>query len=108
VRSLAIHPDGKRRGIGKMLETLDLLARKKHHGIKARALLTLYTGRSEFVKEVVENIRKNLGIIPVSIPSGKDLVRLLLFPFWFLRNLPLAQKIPSGLAKDAQSLWKRI
>jgi chromosome partitioning protein len=48
-------------GIGKMLETLDLLARKKNHEIKARALLTLYAGRSEFVKEVVENIRKNLG-----------------------------------------------
>jgi chromosome partitioning protein len=48
-------------GIGKMLETLDLLARKKNHEIKARALLTLYAGRSEFVKEVMENIRKNLG-----------------------------------------------
>jgi chromosome partitioning protein len=48
-------------GIGKMLETLDLLARKKNHEIKARALMTLYAGRSEFVKEVVENIRKNLG-----------------------------------------------
>jgi chromosome partitioning protein len=48
-------------GIGKMLETLDMLARKKEHEIKARALLTLYAGRSEFVKEVVANIRKNLG-----------------------------------------------
>jgi hypothetical protein len=44
-----------------MLETLDMLARKKEHEIKARALLTLYTGRSEFVKEVVANTRKNLG-----------------------------------------------
>jgi len=48
-------------GIGKMLETLDLLARKTDHEIKARALLTLYAGRSEFAKEVVGNIRKNLG-----------------------------------------------
>ncbi len=48
-------------GIGKMLETLDMLARKKNHEIAARALITLYAGRSEFVKEVVENIRKNLG-----------------------------------------------
>jgi chromosome partitioning protein len=48
-------------GIGKMLETLDMLARKTSHEIKARALLTLYAGRSEFVKEVVANIRKNLG-----------------------------------------------
>jgi chromosome partitioning protein len=53
-------------GIGKMLETLDLLARKKNHEIKARALLTLYAGRSEFVKEVVENIRKNLGDMALS------------------------------------------
>ncbi len=48
-------------GIGKMLETLDVLARKKEHAIQARALLTLYTGRSEFVKEVAANIRKHLG-----------------------------------------------
>jgi chromosome partitioning protein len=48
-------------GIGKMLETLDLLARKKDHTIQARALLTLYTGRSEFAKEVTANIRKNLA-----------------------------------------------
>jgi len=48
-------------GIGKMLETIDMLARKKEHELKARALLTLYAGRSEFVKEVVANIRKNLG-----------------------------------------------
>jgi chromosome partitioning protein len=48
-------------GIGKMLETLDLLAYKKEHRIQARALLTLYTGRSEFVREVAEDIRKHLG-----------------------------------------------
>jgi chromosome partitioning protein len=48
-------------GIGKMLETLDLLARKKGHTIRAHALLTLYAGRSEFAREVVANIRKNLG-----------------------------------------------
>ena len=48
-------------GIGKMLETLDLLAHKKEHKIQARALLTLYTGRSEFVKEVAADIRKHLG-----------------------------------------------
>ena len=47
-------------GIGKFLETLDMLARKTRHEIDARALITLYTGRSEFVKEVVENIRKHL------------------------------------------------
>jgi chromosome partitioning protein len=48
-------------GIGKMLETLDLLARKKEHVIHAHALVTLYTGRSEFSKEVVADIRKHLG-----------------------------------------------
>jgi len=48
-------------GIGKMLETLDLLARKKSHTIETHALLTLYPGRSEFVKEVAAEIRKHLG-----------------------------------------------
>jgi chromosome partitioning protein len=47
-------------GIGKLLETLDVLARRAHHGIEARALITLYTGRSDFVKEVVADIRKHL------------------------------------------------
>ena len=32
-------------GIGKMLETLDILARKKRHPIQAYALLTLFAGR---------------------------------------------------------------
>ncbi len=48
-------------GIGKMLETLDILARKKGHTIQAHALLTLYTGRTAFVKDVVADIRKHLG-----------------------------------------------
>jgi chromosome partitioning protein len=48
-------------GIGKMLETLDLLERKKEHTIQVHALLTLYAGRSEFAKEVAAEIRKHLG-----------------------------------------------
>jgi chromosome partitioning protein len=48
-------------GIGKMLETLDLIARKKEHTIQAHALLTLYAGRFEFAKEVANNIRKHLA-----------------------------------------------
>ncbi len=48
-------------GIGKMLETLDILAREKEHSIRARALVTLYAGRSEFPREVVAEIRKHLG-----------------------------------------------
>lgn len=48
-------------GIGKMLETLDILARKKEHSIRAHALVTLYMGRSEFAREVVADIRKHLG-----------------------------------------------
>jgi chromosome partitioning protein len=47
-------------GIGMQMETLDLLARKAGHNIKARALITLYTGRSEFVKAVAEEIRRHL------------------------------------------------
>jgi chromosome partitioning protein len=48
-------------GIGKMLETLDILARKKKHTIQVHALVTLYSGRSEFAQEVVGDIRKHLG-----------------------------------------------
>jgi chromosome partitioning protein len=48
-------------GIGKMLETIDMLARKTGHEINTRALVTLYAGRSEFAKEVVSNVRKHLG-----------------------------------------------
>lgn len=48
-------------GIAKLLETLDLLARKTGHAIDARALITLYSGRFQFVKEVVADIRKHLG-----------------------------------------------
>ena len=48
-------------GIGKMLETIDILARKKKHEIHANALLTLYAGRFEFAKEVAADIRDHLG-----------------------------------------------
>ena len=48
-------------GIGMQMETLDLLARKAGHQISARALITLYTGRFDFVKAMVEEIRKHLG-----------------------------------------------
>lgn len=47
-------------GIGKLLETLDVLARRTRIEIDSRVLITLFTGRTEFVREVVENIRKNL------------------------------------------------
>jgi chromosome partitioning protein len=47
-------------GIGKLLETLDLLARRADHHIESRALITLYTGRVDFVREVVADIRKHL------------------------------------------------
>jgi chromosome partitioning protein len=48
-------------GIGKQLETLDLLARESGHEIQARALITLYTGRTDFVKAVAEEIRNHMG-----------------------------------------------
>jgi chromosome partitioning protein len=47
-------------GIAKLLETLNVVARKTGHDIEPRALITLYTGRSQFVKEVVGDIRKHL------------------------------------------------
>jgi chromosome partitioning protein len=48
-------------GIVKLFETIDLVARKAGHDIAARAVITLYTGRSPFVKELAADIRSQLG-----------------------------------------------
>ncbi len=48
-------------GIGKLLETIAVVADKTGHDIAARALVTLYTGRAPFVRAVVDDIRKHLG-----------------------------------------------
>jgi chromosome partitioning protein len=48
-------------GIGRQIETLELLARQTGHRVQPRALITLYTGRSDFVKAVAEDIRRHLG-----------------------------------------------
>lgn len=47
-------------GIGKLLETVDLVARKTGHQIVARVLVTLYAGRTQFAKDVVDEIHKHL------------------------------------------------
>jgi chromosome partitioning protein len=47
-------------GIGKMLETFDLLAQKSDHHIEARVLVTLYPGRAAFVKAVVDELHRHL------------------------------------------------
>jgi chromosome partitioning protein len=47
-------------GIGKVLETFDVLARKSAHHIEARVLVTLYPGRSPFVKAVVDELHRHL------------------------------------------------
>jgi chromosome partitioning protein len=43
------------------LETFDVLARKAGHEIAVRALVTLYSGRSRFAREIVEEIRTHLA-----------------------------------------------
>ena len=48
-------------GIGKLLETFDLLAQKSEHHIDARVLVTLYPGRSAFVKAVVDELHEHLA-----------------------------------------------
>jgi chromosome partitioning protein len=47
-------------GIGKLLETFDELEKQTGHRITPRVLLTLYSGRTPFVKAVVEEIRHHL------------------------------------------------
>ncbi len=48
-------------GIGKLFETFDLLERETGHRISARVLVTLYPGRSPFVKAVVEEVHRHLA-----------------------------------------------
>jgi chromosome partitioning protein len=47
-------------GIAKLLETLDMLARDADHVITPRALMTFYCGRTQFVREVKDEIRRHL------------------------------------------------
>ena len=47
-------------GIGKVLETFDLLERETGHHVSARVLVTLYPGRSPFVKAVLEDVHSHL------------------------------------------------
>jgi chromosome partitioning protein len=48
-------------GIGKLLETFDVLEKEADHHIDARVLVTLYAGRANFAKAVVEEIHRHLA-----------------------------------------------
>jgi len=48
-------------GIGKLLETFEVLEKETGHEIAARVLVTLYSGRSPFVKAVVDELRLHLA-----------------------------------------------
>jgi len=48
-------------GIGKLLETFDVLAKETGHQIAVRALVTLYSGRTAFAKAVADDIRHHLS-----------------------------------------------
>ena len=48
-------------GLGKQLETFDALEKQTGHRITPRVLLTLYTGRTPFVRAVVDEIRGHLS-----------------------------------------------
>ena len=47
-------------GVGKLLETFDMLAKDAGHEITPRVLVTLFLARSPFVKAVVEEIHNHL------------------------------------------------
>jgi chromosome partitioning protein len=47
-------------GIAKVLETFDVLTKEAKHEIKSRVLVTLYPGRSPFVRAVLDEIRNHL------------------------------------------------
>jgi chromosome partitioning protein len=48
-------------GIGKLFETFEVLERETGHRISARVLVTLYSGRTAFVKAVVEEVHQHLA-----------------------------------------------
>ena len=48
-------------GLGKLLETFDALSRRTGHEIAARALATLYCGRTRFARDVVDEMRRHLA-----------------------------------------------
>lgn len=47
-------------GIGKLFETFELLEKATNHRIAGRVLVTLYSGRSPFVKAVLDDVNRNL------------------------------------------------
>ena len=48
-------------GLGKLLETFDALETQTGHRITPRVLLTLYSGRTAFVRAIVDEIRTHLS-----------------------------------------------
>jgi chromosome partitioning protein len=48
-------------GVGKLLETFQVVERDTGHHIDARALVTLYAGRSPFARAVLDDIRRHLA-----------------------------------------------
>ena len=48
-------------GIGKLLETFDVLLSRTGHTVEVRALATLYMGRTRFARDVVAEIRSHLS-----------------------------------------------
>jgi chromosome partitioning protein len=48
-------------GIGKVFETFELLERETGHRLTPRVLVTLYPGRSPFVKAVLEDVHSHLS-----------------------------------------------
>jgi chromosome partitioning protein len=48
-------------GVGRLLETLDVLARQTGHAIAWRAVVTMYAGRTAYARAVVEDLRTHLA-----------------------------------------------
>jgi chromosome partitioning protein len=48
-------------GVGKLFETLDVVAKETGHEVDARALVTMYCGRTQFVRDIVADIRQHLA-----------------------------------------------
>ena len=48
-------------GIGKLFETFEMLEKATGHRVSARVLVTLYSGRSPFVKAVLDEVHRHLA-----------------------------------------------
>jgi chromosome partitioning protein len=112
-------------GIGKLFETFQVLEDTTGHQITPRVLVTLYAGRSPFVKAVLEEVRQHLAgqhfetVIRMSVklaeaashglPITQYATRSVGFEdYQALANEVLREEVPIAPVKEAVADWTPI